>query len=109
MTQEEYNAEMAERQRLIDECNSLIAQINYEIERQAELQAELDTLVYNMGILANNISAAGNAAAARLQEGVSYTGNVDEETTDLYYVIDTVATSYFRFKEMSTASKLEKA
>ena len=105
MTQEEYNAEMAERQRLIDECNSLIAQINYEIERQAELQAELDTLVYNMGILANNISAAGNAAAARLQEGVSYTGNVDEETTDLYYVIDTVATSYFRFKEMSTASK----
>lgn len=105
MTQEEYNAEMAERQRLIDEINNLIAQINYESARQAELQAELDTLVYNMGVLASNIAAAGNAAAARLKQGVSYTGSVDEETTDLYYVIDTVSTSYFLFKEMSTASK----
>ena len=49
MTQEEYNAEMAERQRLIDECNSLIAQINYEIERQAELQAELARLLIKQG------------------------------------------------------------
>lgn len=105
MTQEEYNAEMAERQRLIDEINNLIAQINYESARQAELQAELDTLVYNMEILAGNIAAAGNAAAERLKQGVSYTGGVGQETQDLYYAIDTVSTSYFLFKEMSTASK----
>ena len=105
MAQEENNAELIERQRLVEEIDKLNEQIRNEYSRQEELQRELDALVYSMELLAGNITDAGNSAIESLEEGVSYTGNADKETADLFYVIGIVSASYFRFKEMSTASK----
>ena len=105
MSQEGNNAELAERQRLEKEIDKLNIQISNEYSRQEDLQRELDALVYSMEDLTSNVTAAGDSVIESLEEGVSYTGNVDKETADLFYVIGVVSASYFRFKEMSTASK----
>lgn len=105
MTQEEYNAEMAERQRLLNEIASLENRIRNAQIRQAELQGELDLLVENMDILANNVSVVGDASAKRVNHGKQHIGFAEKDVSDLYYVIDQLVTSYFQFKEMSTASK----
>ena len=105
MTQEEYQAEMAERERLINEINRVTEQINRAKIIQAELQAELDTLVDNMGILSSNIASMGNTVVQRLSQGEQSIESAHKDVSDLYYAIDYLAESYFKFKEMSTASK----
>lgn len=105
MTQEEYQAEQEERARLIDEINRVTIQIQHAKNVQYELQAELNTLVHNMGILTSKIAAEGNAASRRLSQGQEIIGSADKDVSDLYYAIDYLASSYFKFKEMSTASK----
>jgi len=105
MTQDEYNAEMAERQRLLNEIASLENSIQRAQIRQMELQGELDLLVENMDILANNVSVAGDASARRVNDGKARISFAEKDVSDLYYMIDQLVTSYFKFKEMSTASK----
>ena len=105
MTQDEYNAEMAERQRLLNEIASLENSIHRAQIRQMELQGELDLLVENMDILANNVSVAGDASARRVNDGKARISFAEKDVSDLYYMIDQLVTSYFKFKEMSTASK----
>ena len=105
MTEEEYRAEQEERARLLDEINQLQNAIyNAQVE-QAQLQAELDTLVENMGILSRNAEIAGNASRRRIDEGHRHTAVAEQDVSDLYYAIDTMVNSYFQFKEMATASK----
>ena len=74
MTQDEYNAEMAERERLLNEIASLENSIRRAQIRQMELQGELDLLVENMDILANNVSVAGDASARRVNDGKARIG-----------------------------------
>ena len=105
MTQEEYRAEQEERARLIDEINRLRHQINRAYQEQAELEAELKSLIHNIGILTSNAAIMRKEAHQELGIMRQKVQTVEVSTEQLFQLLDELASSYFTFKNLSEASK----
>lgn len=105
MTEEEARAEAEEERQLLAEISRLQAQIERAYVENQNLQVELDTLIHNINILANNTSAMD----AEVNKSMKYVQNrvveVDVSTAELFSLIDDLTSSYFTFKNLSAASK----
>lgn len=104
MTAEEL-AEAEEARRLLAEISRLQAQIERACAENQNLQTELDTLIHNINILADNAKAMGaevNRSMGRVKDRIA---EVDVSTAELYALINDLTGSYFTFKNLTTASK----
>lgn len=105
MTPEEARAEEEEARRLLAEIDRLQRQIERAYIENQNLQVELDTLIQNINILADNTAAMD----VEVNKSMAYISNRIEEadvsTADLFALIDDLTNSYFTFKNLSTASK----
>jgi len=102
MTPEE---EYAEAQRLQAEIRHLIARINAEQIRQAELEAEIDFLENNIGVLEENAKIMSSEVNGYMSELRSILKKTETGVSDLFYALDELVRVYSGFKSMSTASK----
>ena len=102
MTPEE---EYAEAQRLQAEIRHLIARINAEQIRQAELEAEIDFLENNIGVLEENAKIMSSEVNGYMSELRSILKKTETDVSDLFYALDELVRVYSGFKSMSTASK----
>ena len=91
MTQEEYRAEQEERARLIDEINRLRHQINRAYQEQAELEAELKSLIHNIGILTSNAAIMRKEAHQELGIMRQKVQTVEVSTEQLFQLLDELA------------------
>lgn len=105
MTEEEYRAEQEERQRLVNQINSLVNQINRTIQENAQLEQEL---IYAANQVVRLIDNAGHMDV-EVNEVMSYlsqdVGEAEVVTTDLFEALNELSRQYFTFKSLSTASK----
>lgn len=97
--------ERAERDRLLAERASLINQIDRALAQNANLQAELATLIQNVNILADNAATMGAEVVDSMEYVKNRVKDTDVSTSELFALIDDLTSSYFVFKNMSTASK----
>lgn len=98
MTQEEYEQEQREIERLIDEINRLVEENN-------RLTTEINIALNDISILQNNVVDLHNSLEPRIR-GVS--GEVEvksDQTRAVSQAIQEMTTQYFTFKSLSTASK----
>lgn len=105
MTEEEARAERQEAERLLAEISRLQKQIQRAIVENQNLQAELTTLVENVEILTENAAAMDievNKSVDYIRNRISET---DVSTSELFALINDLTSSYFTFKNLSTASK----
>ena len=98
MTQEEYEQEQREIERLIEEINALIQENNL-------LRAEIQTAVENIEILQRNLGSvyksvepSVRALSGEVQEKSEYTAVVNQ-------ALEEMTERFFTFKNLSTASK----
>lgn len=105
MTEEEARAEAAEEERLLGEIARLQNQIERAIVENQSLQVELETLVHNVEILAGNVGTMD----IKVNEAMEYVKDriveTDVSTAELFALIDNLTSSYFTFKNLSSASK----
>lgn len=105
MTAEEARAEQAEAERLMQRIRDLQYQINHAVEENQRLQVELETLIQNVKIMTDNTREMG----AAVNESMSYVAKrideADVSTSELFALIDDLTSTYFVFKNLSTASK----
>ena len=66
MTEEEYQRELEEAERLRRQINNVIDLINRTNRENVELEAELDTAIDNVGILINNCGSMDNEVYGRV-------------------------------------------
>ena len=98
MTQEEYEREQQEINRLINEINRLVDENN-------RLTAEINQALHNISILQNNVVSLHNSLEPRMR-GVSGEVEVNSEQTQaVSQAIREMATQYFTYKELSSATK----
>ncbi|MCR4791788.1 MAG: hypothetical protein K5871_03495 [Lachnospiraceae bacterium] len=105
MTEEEARAEAEEARQLMAEINRLSAQIERAYVENAQLQAELETLIENINILADNAGSMDVAVNKSMEYVKNRVAEADVSTTELFNLIDDLTKSYFTFKNLSTASK----
>ena len=90
--------EYAYQQQLINQINSLARE-------NAMLEAELETAVQNIAIVADNIDSMSVGVIRDMITLRDHTTTVDEETTMVQRAMDDLTHRYFTFKNLSTASK----
>lgn len=105
MTAEEARAEAEEAKRLLAEISRLQAQIERAYVEKQNLQVELDTLIQNINILADNTSAMDVEVNKSMEHVKNRVAEADVSTIELFALIDDLTSSYFTFKNLSTASK----
>lgn len=105
MTPEEARAEEEEARRLMAEINRLQAAIARAYAENQELQVELETLIRNINILADNTAAMDVEVNKSMDFISKRIEEADVSTTELFQLIDDLTKSYFTFKNLSTASK----
>lgn len=98
MTQEEYEREQQEIERLINEINALIDENNRLVE-------EINYGLHNISILQDNVVELHKRVEPKMH-GVAGEVKVNSEHTEtVCRVITEMASQYFTFKALSTASK----
>lgn len=105
MTEEEYRREVEEAERLTQEINNVIAQINRINRENAELAAELETAINNVGVLINNCGSMHKEVYRVMGELSSVVGTADISTKEVFQALNELTMQYFSFKSISTASK----
>lgn len=105
MTEEEARAEREEAERLMREIARLQNQIERAIIENQNLQVELSTLVENVEILAQNTGAMDIEVNKSMDYIRNRISEADVSTSELFALIDDLTSSYFTFKNLSTASK----
>lgn len=105
MTDEEYQREQEEAERLRRQINNVIDQINRTNRENAELEAELDTAIDNVGILINNCGSMDNEVYEIMGELSGVVGTADVSTKEVFQALNELTLQYFSFKSISTASK----
>lgn len=105
MTEEEARAEAVEAEQLLKEIARLQNYIERAIVENQNLQVELEALVENIEILVENAGVMD----IEVNESMDYIKNhlkkADVSTTELFALIDDLTSSYFIFKNLSSASK----
>lgn len=105
MTEEEYRAQMAERERLVNELNRLINQYNELVVEYNQLQAELETAVENVVIVNNNAVANAKVVLPKLDVSVSQADQVLNATEQIYKAIEALHKKCVQVNNISTSSK----
>lgn len=105
MTEEEARAEAEEARRLMAEIDMLQGQIERAYIENQNLQVELETLIQNINILADNAKHMDGEVNNSMEYLRKKIEDVDISTTELFEAIDDLTKSYFTFKNLSTASK----
>ena len=80
MTEEEYQRELEEAERLIRQINDTIDRINYLNRENAELEADLDLAIRNVNVLINNCGVMDDAVNADMKYLVNIVGQADIST-----------------------------
>lgn len=105
MTEEEARAEQAEAERLIAEINRLRIQIERAIVENQNLQIELEQLIQNIKILTANARAMDGEVNKSMEYVKKRVNEADVSVAELFALINDLTSSYFTFKNLSTASK----
>ena len=105
MTEEEYRAEQEERARLINQINYVIGQINAVNRENAELEAELDVAIQNVGVLIRNCQTVDKQMFQEMKVLSDEVGHADISTKEVFQALNELTVQYFTFKSISTASK----
>lgn len=105
MTEEEARAEQAEAERLIAEINSLRIQIERAIVENRNLELELEQLIQNIKILTANARSMDTEVNKSMEYVKNRVKEADVNVADLFALINDLTSSYFTFKNLSTASK----
>ena len=105
MTEEEYRAEQAEAERLRNQINHVIDQINYTNRENAELEAELEVAIENVRILIGNCSTMDKEVYEEMGWLSGVVGEADISTKEVFQALNELTVQYFSFKSISTASK----
>lgn len=86
-------------------ANELIDQINALRRENAELAAELDQCVQNVGILAGNVQVVSRSVGETMGTLEQSVASAGAEVEDVRRALKALTESYFVFKQLSTASK----
>ena len=105
MTEEEYQRELAEAERLQRQINYVIDQINRINRENIELEYELDNAIKNVGILIGNCGELDKAVYADMGYLSDVVGQADISTKQVFQALNELTVQYFSFKSISTASK----
>ena len=101
MTDEEYK----EAQDLERQIDRLVGQINDTIQENAELEAELDVSIQNVHVLISNCSTMDNDVYEQMGWLSGVVGEAEISTKDVFDALNELTSSYFTFKNISSASK----
>lgn len=101
MTEEEYQ----EAQRLQSQINHVISQINYTVQENAQLEAELELAIHNVRILIGNCGHMDKEVYAEMGWLSDVVGKAELSTTEVFQALNELSVQYFTFKNISTASK----
>lgn len=105
MTEEEYQREQAEAERLTRQINEVIDRINRTNQENAELEAELDVAIQNVGVLIGNCGQMDNEVYEVMGDLSGVVGKADISTKEVFQALNELTVQYFTFKSISTASK----
>ena len=105
MTEEEARAEQLEAQQLLHDINTLQSSIQRALGENQSLQAELATLIQNIDILTSKMAEMDSAVNESMEYIRGRVEEADVNTADLFALIDDLTSTYFTFKNLSTASK----
>lgn len=105
MTEEEARAEREEAERLIAQINRLQNQIERAVVENHNLQTELTSLIHNVEILTENARGMDKEVNKSMEYIQGRVKEADVSTTELINLIEDLTSSYFTFKNLSTASK----
>lgn len=98
-------SEIAEAERLKAEIAHLERQIDKALIENNTLQAELSTLVQNVEILTRNVGKMDLEVNRAMEYVKTHTAEADVSVSELFALITDLTSSYFVFKNLSTASK----
>ena len=101
MTEEE----IREAEQLENRINSLVNQINNTIDENQRLGAELEMSINNVGTLINNCGVMDNEVHQRMSWLSDEVGTAEVCTQQVFDALNELTSSYFTFKNISTASK----
>ncbi len=105
MTEEEYQRELEEAERLRAQINNVISQINYINQENAALERELETAIYNVKVLIGNCGEMDKAVYKEMGTLSDVVGQADISTKEVFRALKELTVQYFSFKNISTASK----
>ena len=105
MTEEEYQREQEEAERLTRQINEVIDRINRTNQENAELEAELDVAIQNVGVLIGNCGQMDNEVYEVMGDLSGVVGKADISTKEVFQALNELTVQYFTFKSISTASK----
>lgn len=105
MTEEEYQRELEEAERLRAQINNVISQINYINQENAALERELETAIYNVKVLIGNCGEMDKAVYKEMGTLSDVVGQADISTKEVFQALKELTVQYFSFKNISTASK----
>ncbi len=105
MTEEEYQREQEEAERLIREINDTIDRINYVARENAQLEAELEVAIQNVRVLTSNCAQVDRAVNEDMKYLQGFVGEAELETRDVFMALKELTEQYVTFKSLSSASK----
>lgn len=105
MTEEEYQREQKEAERLTRQINETIDRINCTNSDNAELKAELDVAIQNVSILISNFGEMDKAVYECVSDLSGIVGNADISIKEVVQALNELTAQYFTFQSISTASK----
>lgn len=105
MTQEEYQREQAEAERLRQQINHVLGQINRVNGENMELEAELNAAIHNVGVLITNCGSMDREVYATMDRLSGFVETADISTKEVFQALNELTVQYFSFKNISTASK----
>lgn len=105
MTDEEYRAIQEERQRLLNQYNSLETKL-YNLKHEAEvLKNELSTAMYNIEVVNNNIVSSAKTVLPLMDTSVVATNALKDLTDKIYKSIVALRDKSIQVKNISISSK----
>lgn len=105
MSYDAASAERDEARRLLADISRLESKISRAVAENTKLQTEVITLIKNVEVLTHNAKQMGGQVNESMNYVAKLIEDADISTTELFALIDDLTTSYFSFKNLSTASK----
>ena len=105
MTDEEYQRELEEAERLQRQINNVIDQINHTNRENAELELELENALQNVSVLIGNCGELDKAVYEDMDYLSGVVGQADISTKEVFQALNELSVQYFSFKSISSASK----
>lgn len=105
MSDEAYQRELEEAERLRSQINSVIDQINRINRENAELASELEAAAHNIAILMDNFEEMDRAVYETMSELSAAVGTADISTKEVYQALNELTLQYFSLRSISSASK----